>query len=122
MRSLIISLILFAVVCGTIVANGIYVTKISERISSLASELPERSQEGAERAAAELSDFWERHRTFLGLGLGSSGIEHLNELIVSLHYAVSSKDEIEIARLCALIREQCSDISLHERLSIHGIL
>ena len=122
MRSLIISLILFAVVCGAIVANGIYVTRISERIASLAAELPEQSHESAVRSVDELTDYWEKHRTFLGLGLGSSGIEHLNELIISLRYAVSDRNALETARLCALIREQCADISLHERLSIHGIL
>lgn len=122
MRSLAASLLMFALVIGAVIANGIYVTRISDEISELASEIADAAPDGALSPTDELVHFWEKHKLFLELGLGSSGIERLNELVISLRFAVSDGDHREIARICALIREQCADVSLHERLSLHGII
>lgn len=121
MRSVAVSAVLFAIVFLLIIFNGIFIKRTLVDIETIAEKIAS-SPKDAKADSEDLKKIWDKCRTFVELSVEYNQISRMDELLISLEYAVGAKDEKESARLCDLIIELCHEISSHQKLSLQGIL
>ena len=117
MKSFIVSIILFAMLCCAITANSVYVSSSCEDMKLCAASV----SSGNGSTPSELEALWTSHRYLFSFSVSEAKIERMDELIASLIFAYSANDSREVARLCLLIEALCEDIAIYERITLESI-
>ena len=82
MRSLIITVILFAAMCTAIVFNNLYIKNAAKFIEACVSD--EEFERDPEAAIEKLDDFWQKNHSIVGLSVGYKELDRLSDLIIDL--------------------------------------
>ena len=119
MKSLVAALILFSVLLGCIIFNGIYVRNTCNEISKLCQSL--QSGEDKSSISSNILAIWKKSKPLLELSIRMSEIERMSDLIEGLHSSVILKNEAEIKKYCSLIIDHANDIAKQEGISLSSI-
>ena len=120
MKAWIASLCLFLVLIAIIVANAIYVHRVTDHLQAVAREL--RFED--EKTAAdldELSAYWDHHRTFIALSIGYRELDHVCETILYLRAAYDTKSASDFEAYRRLLSDTADEISRLERFSVENL-
>ena len=115
MRSLKISLILFAVLLICITVNSIYIHQCTERLLVLTEEV----SLGA--STDTLEDFWRTNKKFIGLSISETQLDNISRLIVSVGCHQKSGQDKELKESLALLADAAQNMRRYEELSVENI-
>lgn len=121
MRSLWISLILFALLCGVIVINSIYVNTVCKMLIERVESLDISSAE-CEKELDEFIDEYERHAPYLSISAMIGKPEAIELQIVALFEYYHANDATEFYKTASQLRLLLSDIMRPEQLHLHNII
>ena len=120
MRSVVISLFLFALLVFLTAVNVKFIGDSEKYIVSLAEEMANES--GREDALSSLEDFWNRRKDIIGLTVSYTQLDRMSEMLVCARCAYDAKNEHEFQKYRALIIDAAEGISRTEKFSIGNIL
>ena len=115
MRSLKISLILFAILLICITVNSIYIHYCTQRLLELTDEVAH----GA--STDSLVAFWETNRKFIGLSISETQLDNISRLIVSVGCHQKSGQDEELKESLALLTDAAQNMRRYEELSVENI-
>lgn len=115
MRSLKISLVLFALLLICIVANSLYIHRCSEQLS----ELTDAVAAGA--STDRLEHFWRSNKRLIGLSISETYLDNVSRLIVSVKHNRAEGREDEVRKDLALISDTAESMRRYEELSIESL-
>ena len=118
MRSTIISIILFSLLLGGIIWNGIFVRQVSNTLTEYADTLVSPS----DQELRSLEKYWEEKRSWIGLSVSGSYLDSVEKIIISLRSAYDLGNESEYQKNLALFRQAAETVGKAERVSIENIL
>ncbi len=119
MKSVVLSLLLFLLILGAIVANSFYVSHFCDDILEIAQKLEYSEQK--ETLISEMKVVWNKNRDWLDFSIKLNEIERMNDLIESLESAYKANNQAEFSKYCALITELAQEFAEHEKLSLRSI-
>ncbi len=119
MKSLIISILLFALLVGAVAVNAFYVSSLCKDLSATATELI--SSQSRSTQLAELKSKWDKHRIFLDIGIRTSELERMNDLIEGLRASYAADNEAEFQKYCILISELAEEFASYEKISFKSL-
>ena len=119
MKAFIISLILTIILVIAVIANAIYISRITEQMKSLVTEICRGSSR--DKAFEELNNIWAHNKSFFTISVGFDEIDHVTEYVTRLGFAIEEHDDIGIRRNCALLENFLSDVTRHESISLLNI-
>ena len=114
MRSFVVTIFIFIIMCTMILINNRYVKECSEYISNLVTN--ERFYEDPELYVEELEGFWDRNKPFLGLSIGFKELDRMSELITELKLYINLENSPEVAHLRILINDCAIDLRRLEEI------
>ena len=120
MRSFLVTLALFAFVCGVIFSNFKYINKTAEHITALVSE--DIFTADPKAAIDDLEAFWQKSLPRVGLSVGYKELDRMSDLLLDLRTYFELGNYSEVSRIRVLIRETASEISRLEKISIENLL
>ena len=119
MRSFIATLVLFALLIGTVAINAIYVRSVCNKIESMAEEL--RSSSQRDTLIPKLKSTWYNNSPYLNLSIRTSEIERMGDLIESLAASYYAQNEAEFQKYCILISALADEFYQYEQISLDSI-
>ncbi|MBO5415626.1 MAG: DUF4363 family protein [Clostridia bacterium] len=120
MRSFIITVLLFILVCAVIVINNNYIRSSAEYIAERVSE--EYFEENPERAISELEDFWKKNHPMISMSVGFKELDRMSDLIIDLktYHMLGIDSEVVLTRV--MIVETADEISRLERFGLENLI
>ena len=118
MKELIASLILLTVVVTLVIINAFYVDSTLEKLDRLADRA---FNEPSEKSLAELIDYWERHRSFVGLSASLREVDSVPENMLNLQTSFREGNSVMAEQSYSLLCNALDDIRRYEKLSIINI-
>ena len=122
MKQVVIVLVLFGLMIGGIVWNGIYINKEGSRISARLEELPEAPGEEAARMARELEESWKKESKIAGLSVGATAMDRVSETLAQLVAAAECGDYYGYHSARALLLDVVNDLPRLERFRIDNLI
>ena len=119
MKAFIISIVLTLALIVGVIANTVYVSRVTEQMKSLVTEICQSSS--ADKAFEKLDDIWSRHKNLFAISVGFEEIDHVTEYITRLGFALEEGDGIDVRRNCALLQNFFGDVTRHEGISLLNI-
>ena len=119
MKAFIISLVLTVILIVGIIANTVYISRVTEQMKSLVTEICRGSS--SDKAFEQLDEIWARHKNFFAISVGFEEIDHVTEYITRLGFALEEGDGVDIRRNCALLQNFFGDVTRHESISLLNI-
>ena len=120
MRSLIITVILFAAMCTAIVFNNLYIKNAAKFIEACVSD--EEFERDPEAAIEKLDDFWQKNHSIVGLSVGYKELDRLSDLIIDLRVYTELHKPDDVEHVRAMIVESADEISRLERFKLENLL
>ena len=120
MKSLIITVILFFLLCTIIFANNIYIKRTAGFICKCVSE--DVFEKDPLLATEKLDEFWRKNHPIVGLSVGYKELDRMSDLIIDLRIYIEIGNESEIKRIRALIAEGANEISRLEFFKLENLL
>lgn len=122
MKQVFIVLVLFGIMLGGIVWNGIYINKEGNRISAKLAELPDAPGEDAARMARELEMDWKKQSNILGLSVSATAMDRVGETLAQLVAAAEHGDLYGYIAARALLFDVVDDLPRLERFRIDNLI
>ena len=122
MKSLLISLILFAVMLSSIAVNAIYINNVANKMNDLLAELPDIGEEGCSDATRDICDYWEKNTPYVGLSVGYTIVDRVSEQAATLSACAACNDFFGFRTALALLRDAVGDMRRLEKFSIENLL
>ena len=117
MRSLRISLALFAILLICIIINVIFIHSYADKLDASASELSSPDEE----KLCRLEEHWSKNKKFIGLSISENHLDSISKIIVSIRCAYEAGDDIELKKNLALLADASDAIRRYEKLSPENI-
>ena len=118
MKTLIASVILFALLIGTIIGNIFYIKYSTEAIRSYTEAI---STDSSPEEIEKLSDFWKKHKKLISLSVSYTELDDICDLIIKLESAYKTGNAAAIERNKELIFDELAGITRFEKISIENI-
>lgn len=118
MKAVIISIILFCLLLGGILWNGIF----ANEVSGVLVEYGERLSEPCEDTLSSLENYWESKRNLLGLSISGTYLDGVEKTIIAMRAAFESGNGSEYLKNLSLFRRSAEDIGQAERIALENIL
>ena len=122
MKQVIIVLVLFGLMIGGIVWNGVYINKEGSRISARLAELPEMPGEEAARMSRALEEDWKKESKIVGLSVGVTAMDRVSETLALLVAAAECGDYYGYCAARALLFDVADDLPRLERFRIDNLI
>ena len=119
MKAFWISLALFLLVIGAVIANAAYISYISDRLEEYSKSI--QYNKSPADLIEELQDFWDKHRKFIGLSMETPEIDSVEKTILSLKLSYEEGQEFEFERCRLLLAKASREIKRLETFSIENI-
>lgn len=114
------SLVVFLLLIGTITSNFIYVRRTTDEMIHLTQEIPVEPVM-AEEALNTLSDYWSKHRDWLGMSVSYVELNRVGELIVSMKSSREQDETADFLRDRALLIPLIEEIRRLEQFGVWNI-
>ena len=115
MRSLKISLTLFAMLIICIVFNSLYISRCADKLLSQADAIL------VSRSTEELDSFWKSNKKYIGMSISEIQLDNISRLIVCIHCDIEQKNYANLEKDVALLCEAADGIRKYEKLSIENL-
>ena len=115
MRSLKISITLFAILIICIAFNSLYISHCAERLLSQTDDIL------LSGSAEELDDFWKSNKKYIGMSISETQLDSISRLIVSIRCDIEQNNSADLKKDVALLRDAVDGIRRYERLSIENL-
>ena len=122
MKQVLIVLVLFGLMIGGIVWNGIYINKEGSRISADLKNLPETPGKEAVEMARSLEKDWKKQSKFVGLSVGAASMDRVSESLAQLVAAAECGDLYGYVAARALLLDVVDDLPRLERFRIDNLI
>ena len=121
MRTLIITLSLFLVLCVGMSINFVYINSVTQELTTLTEKLDVSSPSECNDTIKEIRDLWEKSIPLFSLSVSFREIDYLGETLLALSAACENRDEVEFERYRALLIDALDGVSRLEQFSIVNI-
>ena len=118
MRTLIASIILFAVLIAIIIGNIFYINYATSTIRQYTEAI---TPGGSSEPVDALTDFWKTHKKYIALSVSYARLDSMCELIIKLENAHKTGNAAAIERNKELIFDDLDGITRFEKISIENI-
>lgn len=120
MRSLVISIVLFAILCAVITANFFYINNKVAELSGIVCELSFNNDD-TERKISDFKYIWKKCEPIIGLSISYKEIDFLGETFISMSIAYKERNEFEFEKQKALLHDALDGICRLEQFSVMNI-
>ena len=118
MRSLIATVVLFCVMILAATLNFLYVNRVADEMTNLATSLPSPTDSTCVEKAASLCRKWEKNAPIVGLTVGFSTVDKLSEHCQTLLSCAEVGDVYGYYSTLTLLKDSIDDVRRLEKLSI----
>ncbi len=122
MKSFYVSLLLFAVMLGGIVANFVYINRTADEMTAMIDALPALSDPTCSEAAGDLCDYWLEKADLVALSVSYTIVDRIGEQSALLVSCAACHDFYGYHAALALLKDAISDMRRLERFSIGNLL
>lgn len=122
MKSLIFTLVLLALMLGSVVGNFFYINRVADTMEEWLNALPDIGEEACAEKVAELRRYWENQASFVGLSVGYTVLDRVSEQAATLEACVSCGDLYGFRTAVALLRDAVGDVRRLEQFSIENLM
>ena len=119
MKEFWITLILFIIILGGVIANSIYVSAVSQSLEDFAEEM--NYERDSEALLDELQGFWSKHKKFIALSVDTPQIDSVEKIIMSLRLAHERRENFEFEKYRLHLFEASREIARLENLSLQTV-
>ena len=120
MRALVISVVIFALLCAVIAANLAYINDVTEELRYKAARLDIKDERALD-LIAEIEDKWKKSEAIFSLSVSYKELDFFGETLISLREAYKVGEKFEFERHKALLIDAIDGMSRLERFSIINI-
>ena len=120
MKAWVASLCLFLVLIGIIIANAIYVHRVTNHLCGVTEHLQFDDAKAAQ-ALDELAAYWNRHRALVALSIGYRDLDHVCETIICLRAAYDTQSASDFETYRRILSDAAVEISRLERFSLENL-
>ena len=118
MKTFAVSLVLLALVVGCVVANHIYINKVANELVARLDAVPSPDDDACVEQAQRLMEYWDRHKTLVGLSVAVPITDRLTEQATLLLSCAQAGDLYGFYSALTLLRDAIEDVARLEKLSI----
>ena len=118
MKTFIFSMVLFFIILLVITANAIYVHRVCDEMSAIAST-PGLSPE---EKATLLCKKWKDSKAIFSFSVHEESIDRMDDLTQGLKSAIAESNRAEIDKQLFLLQELLEKFSQNEEISLQGII
>ena len=127
MKALVISLLLFALMLGTLVLNAEYLSDIAEELELYTRSIPSFSENASyDPSRTEeldlLAEFWKRERKKVSLSVTVRIAEEIDEKICNMKAALTHDDKTEFDSSREHLLRIADGLRQYDRISVGSIL
>ena len=122
MRSIVITLAAFLLLCVLTVFNYNYINNTSDELTRLTDALDFSNKDSCRKTLNEIDDLWKKSSTIFSLTVSFREIDYLGETLISLSSAFDSANKSEFERYRSLLIDAIDGVSRLEKISIINIL
>lgn len=122
MKSLFLSVSLFAVMLFGIVGNYFYINRVADHMNEQLDGLPDIENASCIDTASGICSYWEKQVDTVGLSVDYKTLDHVSEQCALLLSCASCKDVYGYQTAIALLRDAIEDMRRLERFSIGNLL
>ena len=120
MKAWIASLCLFLLLIGVIIANAIYVHRVTDHLRE-ATEALVFDEASTADALDALWEYWNRHRALIALSIGFRELDHVCETMISLRASYDTRSASDFEQYRRLLADAADEISRLERFSVENL-
>lgn len=120
MRALVISIILFGILCAVIAANFVYINDTADELRNMAAMLDIENKH-SEAIIEEIDKKWKKSEKIFSLSVSYKELDFFGETLISLREAYKSGEKFEFERHKALLLDALDGMSRLERFSVANI-
>lgn len=122
MKSLLATLILFALMLGGIALNYRHINRVCDEMVTQIKTLPDVGQDGCLAAAHALNDYWLSHSDTIEFSSGYAAVDRVSEQATTLLACASCGDLYGYRTALALLLDAVEDLRRPELLSLGTML
>lgn len=122
MKSFIATLILCSLMIVGVIANAIYVNRLSSELLLRIENLPSTPSADSEPLAQAFLDFWLSHAEWIKFSAGFQATDRITEYALTILAAIETNDSYGYRSAMALIADAVDDLARHERFSFENLL
>lgn len=122
MKSFYISLLLFALMLGGIVANFIYINRVADEMTEMIDALPALSDPACLSASKNICDFWLEKADLVALSVSFGVVDRVSEQTTLLVGCAACHDVYGYQTALSLLKDAVGDMRRLERFSIGNLL
>lgn len=122
MKSLYVSLVLFAVMLGGIVTNFVYINRTADKMTEMLDALPALTEPACLEATQEICDFWLEEADLVALSVSYTVVDRVSEQAALLVSCAACHDFYGYHSALALLKDAVGDMRRLERFSIGNLL
>lgn len=121
MRSLIATIVLFCVMLLAATLNFLYVNRVADEMTDLATALPSPTDSDCAEKAAALCKKWEKNAPIVGLTVGFLTVDKLSEHCQTLLSCAEVGDVYGYYSTLSLLKDSIDDVRRLEQFSVGNL-
>lgn len=121
MRSLIATIVLFCVMLLAASLNFLYVNRVADEMTDLATALPSPTDSACTEKAAALCKKWEKNAPIVGLTVGFLTVDKLSEHCQTLLSCAEVGDVYGYYSTLSLLKDSIDDVRRLEQFSVGNL-
>ena len=121
MRSLIATIVLFCVMLLAATLNFLYVNRVADEMTDLATALPSPTDSACAEKAAALCKKWEKNAPIVGLTVGFLTVDKLSEHCQTLLSCAEVGDVYGYYSTLSLLKDSIDDVRRLEQFEIENL-
>ena len=121
MRSLIATIVLFCVMLLAATLNFLYVNRVADEMTDLATDLPSPTDSACAEKAAALCKKWEKNAPIVGLTVGFLTVDKLSEHCQTLLSCAEVGDVYGYYSTLSLLKDSIDDVRRLEQFSVGNL-
>ncbi len=122
MRTLVIVLVIFALLCSSIALNYVYINNVENELTVIAHSLDYSDRKICGQKIAEIKSIWQKSSDIFSISVNYKDIDYLGETLLSLSAAFEDKNEQDFERYRLLLIDAIEGVCRLEKLTFFNII
>ena len=122
MRTLIIVLIIFSLLCGAIALNSLYINNVGIQLNTLVHSLDFANRSDCEKKLDEINSVWQNSSDIFSISVNYKDIDYFGETLISLVSAFDNNDKKEFERYRLLLIDAIDGVCRLEKPTLFNII
>ena len=122
MRTIIITVAAFLLLCALMIINHSYIKSTSSELVRLTESLDFSEKEASRSTLEEIDKTWQRSLVIFSLTVSFREIDHLGEVLLSLTHSLDGASETDFELYRALLLDAIDGVARLENFSVTNIL